>query len=289
MGRIKLYHTGYGCSHPSLIHHANHQEGFTLDRELEIQHTDVVQKTELQAVLTGSDKSALRKYQEIFIGSTRLLDLLRYELITTLISPLPGALGFFLRKLFFPLLFHKVGRNVVFGRSITIRHPHKISIGDNVIIDDYAVLDAKGDDSRIEIDSDVIIGRGTVLSCKGGILSIGSSTNIAMQCFIQSGKKTVIGKNVLFAAYCYVIGGGDHLTSRTDIPIIAQGQVVRGITIEDNCWIGAGVNVLDGTRIGRDSIIGAGAVVNRDIPEFSIAVGVPARVTRRRTPVVDEW
>lgn len=258
-----------------------------MDRELEIQHTEHVQKTELQAVLTGSDKSSLRKYQEIFIGSTGLMDLIKYELITTLISPLPGALGLFLRKLFFPLLFRKVGRSVVFGRSITIRHPHKISIGDNVIIDDYAVLDAKGEDSRIEIDRDVIIGRGTVLSCKGGILSIGSSTNIAMHCFIQSGKETVIGKNVLFAPYCYVIGGGDHRTSRTDVPIISQGQVVRGITIEDNCWIGAGVNVLDGTHIGRDSIIGAGAVVNSDIPEFSIAVGVPARVTRRRIPLAD--
>jgi acetyltransferase-like isoleucine patch superfamily enzyme len=121
-----------------------------------------------------------------------------------------------------------------------------------------------------------------VLSCKNGDILIGDNTNIAMNCFVQSAAEVSIGKNVLFAAYCYVIGGGDHRTDRTDIPIIAQGQVVRGITIEDNCWIGAGVKVLDGITIGRDSIIGSGAVVNSDISEFSIAAGLPARILKAR-------
>jgi acetyltransferase-like isoleucine patch superfamily enzyme len=172
---------------------------------------------------------------------------------------------------------------VVFGRSLTLRHPGKIALGDNVVIDDYAVLDAKGNrENRMEIGNNVIIGRSSVISCKNGDLFIGDNTNIAMNCFIQSGKLVTIGKNVLFAAYCYVIGGGDHETDRTDIPIIAQGQVVRGITIEDNCWIGAGVKVQDGTLVGRDSIIGSGAVVTKDIPPFSIAVGVPAKVVKER-------
>jgi acetyltransferase-like isoleucine patch superfamily enzyme len=52
--------------------------------------------------------------------------------------------------------------------------------------------------------------------------------------------------------------------------------------IEDDCWLGDGVKVLDGVTIGRGSVIGAGAVVTKDIPPFSVAVGVPARVIKSR-------
>jgi acetyltransferase-like isoleucine patch superfamily enzyme len=252
-----------------------------LDNNLEL--SPLTEKTELQAALTDSSKSALAKYQEIAVGSPSLLALLKYEILTTLFGPLPGAIGLFFRQKLYRLILSKVGRGVVFGKSVTIRHPHKIYIGDNVVIDDYAVLDAKGNNNKgIVIGDNVVIGRSTVLSCKNGDILIGDNTNIAMNCFVQSAAEVSIGKNVLFAAYCYVIGGGDHRTDRTDIPIIAQGQVVRGITIEDNCWIGAGVKVLDGITIGRDSIIGSGAVVTTTIPAFGVAVGMPAKVLRNR-------
>lgn len=251
--------------------------------EIEVKQAGEEQKTAMQASLTDVNKPALQKYQELVIGSTSLLALMKYELLIILLGPLPGAPGFMLRKLFFRGLFKKVGRNVVFGRSLTIRHPRNILIGDNVVIDDYAVLDAKGDgDKELVIGNDVIIGRGTVISSKNGNIAIGDNSNIAMNCFIQSAKEVTIGKNVLFAPYCYVIGGGDHRIDRTDIPIIAQGQVVKGITIEDNCWIGAGVNVQDGVTIGRDSVVGSGAVVTKDLPAFSIAMGVPAKVVANR-------
>ena len=126
-----------------------------------------VKKTELQSVLTDPKKSALKKYQDIAIGSGSLLALLKYELLISLLSPLPGAAGLVLRKMFYPSLFGGVGRNVIFGKSITIRHPGKIFIGDNVVIDDYAVLDAKGNDNKgIFIGDNVMIGRNTSISCK---------------------------------------------------------------------------------------------------------------------------
>ncbi len=246
--------------------------------------SDDFEKTELQAKLTDEKQTALQKYQDITIGSYSISKLIQYELLVTLIGALPGAIGLVLRKKFYKSLFGRVGRNVIFGKSITIRHPDKIYIGDNVIIDDYAVLDGKGaDNNRIIIGDNVMIGRSSVISCKNGNITIGENSNIAMNCFIQSAKEVNIGKNVLFAAYCYVIGGGDHETERTDIPIIAQGQIVKGISIEDNCWIGASVKVLDGVKIGRDSIIGAGAVVTKDIPDYAIAVGVPAKVVKIRS------
>jgi acetyltransferase-like isoleucine patch superfamily enzyme len=255
------------------------------DKKLEAEYHPASgeQKTAMQAALTDVNKSALKKYQELVVGTDKLGDLIKIELLTLIFGSIPGALGLFLRKFFYRFMFKRVGRNVVFGRSITIRHPNKITIGNNVVVDDYAVLDAKGSrENKIEIDDNVIIGRSAVISCKNGDLYIGENTNIAMNCFIQSGKEVRIGRNVLFAAFCYVIGGGDHSTERTDIPIIAQGQVVKGVTIEDNCWIGAGVNIQDGVVIGRDSIIGSGAVVTKDIPPYSIAVGVPAKIMKDR-------
>ncbi len=251
--------------------------------ELKIINNNNVPKTQFQAALTSEDKSALQKYQELAVGTPSLITLLKYEFLTTVFGSLPGALGLALRKKFYKSLFGKVGRNVIFGKSLTIRHPHKIHIGDNVVIDDYAVLDAKGIDNQgIVIADNVMIGRNTVISCKNGDITIENNTNIAMNCFIQSAEQVKIGKNVLLAPYCYVIGGGNHETNRTDIPIIAQGQIVKGITIEDNCWIGAGVNILDGAKIDRDSIIGAGAVVTKSVPEFSIAVGIPAKILKNR-------
>jgi acetyltransferase-like isoleucine patch superfamily enzyme len=252
-------------------------------REAEFGKPEETAKTEMQAALTDHRRSALEKYQELVIGSSNLIDLIKYEVLTTFLGPIPGAAGLLLRKLFYPILFKEVGRNVVFGKSMTIRHPNKIRLGEHVLMDDYAVLDAKGTDgSSLEIGKNVIIGRNTVISCKNGSIKIGENSNIAMNCFIQSAKTVKIGKNVLMAAYCYVIGGGDHSSDRTDIPVIAQGQVVRGVKIEDNCWLGAGVKVQDGVTVGRDSIIGSGAVVTTDIPEFSVAVGVPARVIKNR-------
>lgn len=248
--------------------------------KLEAQNNE---KTRLQSLLTDPKKSFLKKYQDVVVGLPNLSALIKYEILTCLFGSLPGAAGLVLRKKFYKSLFGQIGRNVVFGKSITIRHPHKIRIGDNVVIDDYAVLDAKGNNNTgIDIGNNVMIGRSSVISCKDGNISIGDNSNIAMNCFIQSAKDVIIGKNVLISAYGYIIGGGDHETDRTDIPIIAQGQIVKGILIEDNCILGAAVMIQDGVIVERDTIIGTCAVVRDNIPEFSIAVGIPAKVVKKR-------
>lgn len=216
------------------------------------------------------------------MGKKGFFSLLKYEIITMLFQDVPGALGIFLRNLFYPLLFKKVGKRVNFGKSVTIRHPHKISIEDDVAIDDYCVLDAKGlENDGIYISKNVFIGRGSILSCKNGDIILGKNVNIGFNSEIFSGSKVVVGENTLIAAYVYIIGGG-HDYSRVDIPITEQEKISHGIKIERNCWIGAGVKVFDNVTIGEDTIIGAGAVVSKDIPAFSIAAGIPARVVKSR-------
>jgi acetyltransferase-like isoleucine patch superfamily enzyme len=240
-------------------------------------------KTELQMKLTSEKLSSRKKYQMLALGEPGWWKLVKYELIMLFCNSCPGAIGFALRKLLYPHILGHVGHGVTFGRNMTIRHPHKIKIGDRCIIDDLVVLDAKGESNRgITIGNDCIIARNTVISCKGGDIEIGDFSNISLNCMIVSEKSVKIGSNNLWAAYCYIIGGGRHDFERMDVPIMQQGSQTEGIVMEADIWLGADVKILDGCHIGRGTIIGAGSVVNKDIPDYKIAAGAPARIIKDR-------
>jgi acetyltransferase-like isoleucine patch superfamily enzyme len=245
-------------------------------------------QTVLGEYLTDPRVSPVRKYQDLVVGDRRWLRLLRFEVVTALLGGLPGVAGLGLRRLLYPSLLGASGRNVIFGKGLTLRHPGLIRLGADVVVDDDCVLDAKsGPEPRaagIEIGTGVFIGRSTVLSCKGGSIDVGDHANLGLGCVILSESRVSIGASCLFAAQCYLVAGGNHDFSRVDIPVIQQPSVSRGgIRIEPNVWLGARVTVLDGVTIGRDAVIGAGAVVTRDIPPFAVAAGVPAKVVRMRT------
>ncbi|MCK5849853.1 MAG: acyltransferase [Kiritimatiellae bacterium] len=194
----------------------------------------------------------------------------------------PGALGLFLRSKLYPKLLKSCGKNVTFGANVILRHPHKIEIDDNVVIDDNCLLDAKGSSNDgIRIKSGVFVGRNTILSCKNGDILLGDNVNIGFNCEVFSASSVVLGANTLVAAYCYFIGGG-HDYDHIDVPVLQQSRCSLGITIDESVWFGAGVKILDGVKIGRNSIIGAGAVVVGDINEYAVAVGVPAKVIKDR-------
>ena len=241
------------------------------------------EKTELQTLLTKKG-SAFKKYKALVIGKGGLFSLLKYEIITSLFGGLPGAVGIFSRKIFYRVLFKKVGKGVVFGKGLTLRHPRKISLGNNVVLDDYCVLDAKGEkNGGISIGNNVFISRNTIVSCKGGKIEIGENTNIGVFCSIYSESSVKLGKNILIAGFTYIVAGGTHDFSRKDIPIMAQPSLSSGgVVIRDNVWLGARVTILDGVTIGRDTVVGASGLVNKDLPEFVVAAGIPARVIKQR-------
>jgi len=243
--------------------------------------------TVIQKELFKPGSSKVQRYAELVIGKTDFWSLFKYELVVTLSSWVPGALGLFLRAKLYPLVLGRTGKNVTFGLNVTLRHPHKISIGDDVVIDDGCLLDAKGTDNQgITIGSGVFIGRNTILSCKNGDIVIGDYANIGFNCEIFSASRVYLGASTLVAAYTYLVGG-DHLYDRTDIPVLNQGRTARGIEVDDNVWLGAHVVIADGSRVGRDAIIGAGAVVIGEIDPFCIAAGIPAKSIRDRRDVQD--
>lgn len=236
----------------------------------------------IQKRIFEEKKTLVQSYSDLFIGKRGWYNLIKYELIMLLCSWVPGALGLVLRSRLYPLLLGRVGRGVFFGANVALRHPHKIHLGDNVVIDDNCVLDAKGDNNKgIFIGNDVFVGRNSVLYCKDGDIYIDDNVTIGYCCDVMSANVVKMGKNILIAAYCHLHGGG-HSFDRLDIPIRDQERSGKGIVLEDGVWLGSKVTVLDGLSVGRDSIVGANAVVSRNIPPRSIAVGVPAKVIRTR-------
>ena len=230
---------------------------------------------------SDESESPQRRYRRMFVGSDSTADLIRYELLTTFLGPLPGALGYYLRARAYPTLFGRTGRNVFLGRSITIRSPGRVHLGDNVLVDDLAVLDAKGDRSRIDIGNGVLIGRGTILSCSDASISLGDHVSIGPFAHFASKSTIRVGSHVGIGPDVQVIAGG-HDTGDPDQPVILQERVSKGIVIEDAVWVGVGVRILDGVTIGRNSIIGAGSVVTRDVAPFSVFLGNPGRVVQNR-------
>ena len=242
----------------------------------------------IQESVSGHKKSKLDRYKELIIGSDSTFDLVKYEIIILFCGWVPGALGIFLRSKLYPLLLGKSGRGIIFGSNVVLRHPKKISIGDNVIIDDNVMIDAKGIENKgIILENEVFVGRNSILSCKSGDIILRERVNIGFNCEVYSSSKVEIGADTLLAAYTYIVGGGSYNLDRKDIPISKQPDFVGkgGIFIEDGTWIGAHCVILDGVRIGTGSVIAAGAVVNKSIPAMSISAGVPAKVIKNRNEI----
>lgn len=240
--------------------------------------SEIPAMTAQQARFTGQRENALSLYRELVVGNQSWGKLIAYEILTTLLSNLPGIAGFGLRRTLYPLLFGTMRSKSVVGKGVSIRRPAQIKIGNKSIIDDYAVLDVRGDDAAITIDDRVTIGRFTTVAAKGGKIHLAQGANIGSYCRVATQSNITIGESVLVAAFCY-IGPGNHLQGDEETPLIAQGMDIKGgVTIEKHAWIGAHTTILDGVTIGEGAIVGAHSLVRKDVPAKAIVAGTPARI-----------
>jgi acetyltransferase-like isoleucine patch superfamily enzyme len=149
------------------------------------------------------------------------------------------------------------------------------------MIDDQVVLDAKGATSHIELGDQILMGRSTILSCYDSTIRIGKFVSIGPFCFFASRSHIDIGSNVAIGSGTHILAGG-HSFEDPETPVIRQERISKGVVIEDNAWIGTGSKILDGVTVGRDSIVGAGSVVTKDVPAYTMVLGNPARVIQKR-------
>ena len=155
---------------------------------------------------------------------------------------------------------------------------YKIHVGKNTYFLGKAEIQSNG---NIHIGNDCKISPWVVFREWEGYIKIGNYCSINSFCHISGNGGVEIGNNVRIATQCVIISA-NHNFSDITIPIAQQGETRKKIIIEDDCWLGAGVKVLAGVTIGKGCVIGAGSVVTKDIPEYSVAVGVPAKVIKSR-------
>ncbi len=236
----------------------------------------------IKSVADGQE-AAWRTYARFTVGSPSLPRLLRYELLMALCAARGGALGIALRKLVYPSMLGSLGKGTVIGQNVTLRGCANIHIGRRVLIDEGCLLDARGPQADIRIGDGVIISSNTIIRARNAHLEIGEGSDIGVNCLLATDSRLEIGREVLVAAYSYLIAGGQHRFDEPEPIIMRQGMLPgKGIQVGDGAWIGARSSVLDGADIGAGSVIGAHALVTRPIPAMSIAYGSPATVRRTR-------
>jgi galactoside O-acetyltransferase len=182
-----------------------------------------------------------------------------------LVGALPGRAGRLLRRLYYGVLLRKSGARLSIGRRVEIGCPRNIELGDDIYLVDGAVLRACGS-SRLRIAGRFAAnGNARVIADGDGEIVIGHSV--------------MLGPNV-------VIRASNHASERSDVDIWQQGQRSGRIVIGDDVWIGANAVVVPDVTIGSHVVVAAGAVVTRDVPDYAVVAGVPARIIadRRQRP-----
>lgn len=178
------------------------------------------------------------------------------------------------------------------GKNVQISHGKHIRCGKNVKFEDFSEIHGLCSDG-LNFGDYVTISRGVMIrpsSYYGGDygigMTIGEHSSIGPYGYVGCSGKITIGKNVMFGPKCSLFAE-NHVFSDTENSIKSQGVKQKGITIEDDCWIGSNVTILDGVTIGKGSVIGAGTLVTKDIPAGSIVVDKRNKKFRSRNDMIE--
>lgn len=173
------------------------------------------------------------------------------------------------------------------GKSVQITHGKHIRCGKNVKFEDFSEIHGLCSDG-LNFGDYVTISRGVMIrpsSYYGGDygmgLTIGEHSSIGPYGYVGCSGKITIGKNVMFGPKCSLFAE-NHVFSDTESSIKSQGVQQKGITVEDDCWIGSNVTILDGVTIGKGSVIAAGSLVTKDIPAGSVVIDKRSKMIRKR-------
>lgn len=178
-------------------------------------------------------------------------------------------------------------RAVFVGSQVRVRGKRHIQLGRGSTIDRGVVLDGYAR-RGVRIGARTRIGSFTIVSCTSHLslygegFSIGDDSGIGDYGCVGAAGGVTIGDNVIMGQFVS-FHSQEHEFGDPDTPIRRQGTSERGITIGDNCWVGARVTFLDGSYVAEGCVVAAGAVVKGEFPAFSVVAGVPARVIRSRS------
>ena len=204
------------------------------------------------------------------------------QLILTLCGQVPTVVGIGLRAFAYRLIMRLEGI-VAIEKDVRVRFADNVQLAKGVYLDEGVYLHACPD--GVEIGENTFVMHRAELHVynfrglsKAGI-KIGSDSLIGEFCVIRGPGGVSIGDRVYLSPAVHIYSS-NHEYKDPDVCFIDQGVTTKGVTIEDECWIGAMAVILDGVTIGRRSVVAAGAVVTEDVPPYSLVAGVPAKVIR---------
>lgn len=174
------------------------------------------------------------------------------------------------------------------GKGTSILHKKSIFCGKNVKFEDFSEIHGLSKHG-LHFGNNVTIGKFTSIrpSSYYGVgnlgygIDMGDDSSIGPYGFIGCSGKIIIGKNVMIGPRVSIFAENHNFKDK-DESIKAQGVNNKGITIEDDCWIGSGVIILDGVTIGSGSVIGAGTIVTKDIPKNSVIYDKRDKIVKKR-------
>lgn len=173
------------------------------------------------------------------------------------------------------------------GQGVRIRNCSLITSHGRLILEDYCELQGLSREG-LDFGRGVSIGAFSVIRPSGYYsrkigrgLKVGHNSNIGIHCYIGCGGGVTIGCNVMMGPMVS-IHSENHNFDVPETAIKSQGVSENYVVIEDDCWLAAGARILAGVRIGKGSVVAAGAVVNKDVPPGSVVAGVPATVVSTR-------
>lgn len=226
-------------------------------------------------------KANFWNYVERVTGQRSLRKFISQGFILTLLSGLPSVWAVLLRGMAYRKILGSIGANCFIERNVCFRVPQRIFLGDRVHIGENSCIDACHLNSEIRLGNDVHIARGAVLRAGTGKIVIHQWAGVGRFAYLDGYGGIEIGKNSLLGNHVEILSAS-HVFDDPWMPIKFQEAKFGKVRIGEDVWIGSHAVVLFGVTIGDGAVIGSGAVVNKDIPSYSVAVGVPAKVVKKR-------
>lgn len=191
------------------------------------------------------------------------------------------------------ILFKKCSGMVFIGKNVTIKGHGHMECGSGMSIGNGTFINALCKNG-VKIGNNFSLARNCMIECTGVIrelgdeLIIGNDVGIASNAFISVRGKVEIGDNTIFGPDVRIFAE-NHKFDDLETPIFLQGATKQGVSIGEDCWIGSNVTILDGVHIGKKVIVAAGSVVNKDIPDYAIVGGVPAKIIKMRNEKILQY
>jgi len=208
------------------------------------------------------------------------------QLIQACCSWTPSLIGILLRMLLYKTILQSKGKFVI-QSGVILKHPKNIMLHEGVYLDHHTYLHACahginiGKNSRVMHGTELHVYNFRELPQSG--ITIGDNCVIGPYSVITGQGGINIGDNIIIGPRVSILPINHHYDSNT-LPIKNQGIDANGICIHNDVWIGAGAIILDGVDIGKGSVVAAGAIVNHDVPPFTLVAGVPAKIIKAWAP-----